>query len=169
VSAAVPIDVARRVAAMLAEHGTASPGYLGVKVRMPTPELKDLLRFKEGVLIDEVVSGSPAAVVAIEPGDVILSFEGAPVTEPAELVQMVSGKRPGTVCNLLLLRGDVKISRTVTLGAVPFAYRSPGPSGPAMAAGVNSSADTSSERINAKIRQLEAEITRLQRQLSQER
>jgi len=118
-SLAIPIDRAGHVASDLAQHGSSAPGYLGVRVRTPAPALKDLLRFEHGVVIHEVLAMSPAAAAGIEPGDVILSFGGKMVREPSELAQLVAGVRPGDRRDVELLRGDVRLTRAVTITPAP--------------------------------------------------
>ena len=46
--------------------------------------MKDLLKFEDGVLILDVVPGSPADAAGIEAGDVILTFGGKPVREESD-------------------------------------------------------------------------------------
>jgi S1-C subfamily serine protease len=118
-SLAIPIDLAGRVAEQLAEHGTVATGYLGVRVRTPAPALKDLLKFEDGVLILDVVPGSPAEAAGIEAGDVILTFGGKPVREEVGFVRLVASMRPTTRCVAELLRGDERLSREVTLSSWP--------------------------------------------------
>jgi serine protease Do len=120
VSLAIPIDRAGSVASDLARHGSSAPGYLGVRVRAPAPGLKDLLRFEDGVVILEVLAMSPAAAAGIEAGDVILSFGGQKVREPSELARLVAQVRPGERRDLEVLRGDVRLSRAVTITTVPM-------------------------------------------------
>jgi len=153
-SVAVPIDRAQAVAADLAAHGTASAGFLGVRVRTPADALKDLLKFEDGVLILDVLGSSPAAAAGIEAGDVILSFAGTPVSDEAGLVRLVSATRPGTRCAVDLLRGDLRLTREVTVGAAP-----PGPdtAGP--------SADAERESILKRIDELRQEIEGLEERL----
>jgi serine protease Do len=109
------------VATELDKNGTVSPGFLGVRVQMPTDALRELLGFgkDEGVLIDSVVQGGPAEAAAIEAGDVILAFDGETVRDPAALARQVSARRPGDRCSVVLLRGDLRLERHVTLGAQP--------------------------------------------------
>jgi serine protease Do len=120
-SLAIPIDRAGHVASDLAQHGSSAPGYLGVRVRTPAPGLKDLLRFEHGVVIHEVLTMSPAAAAGIEPGDVILSFGGQMVREPSELAHLVAAVRPGDRRDVELLRGDVRLTRAVTITPAPTA------------------------------------------------
>ncbi len=153
-SVAIPIDRAQQVALDLAQHGTAAAGYLGVRVRTPAPGLKDLLNFESGVLILATLPGSPAAAAGIEAGDVILSFCGATVRAQAELVRLVAQTRPGTRCTVELLRGDLRLTREVTVGATP-----PGPGS------ADEEADAEREAIHRRIDELQREIDGLEEQL----
>ncbi len=154
VSVAIPIDRAQEVAAQIAEHGTAAAGFLGVRVRTPAPALKDLLNFEDGVLILDVLGGSPAAAAGIEAGDVILSFGGTSVREQAELVRLVAQARPGTRCTVELLRGDLRLTRDVTVGAAP-----PGPES------ARQNEDAEREMILERIEELRQEIEGLEARL----
>ena len=118
-SVAIPIDRAGQVAAELATHGSLAPGYLGVKVSTAAPALKDLLNFESGVIILGVLPGSPAEASGIEAGDVILSFGGQAMAKPSELAQLVARARPGERRDVELLRGDVHLTRAVTIGMAP--------------------------------------------------
>jgi serine protease Do len=120
-SLAIPIDHAGRVARELAKHGTMASGYLGVRVRTPAPALKDLLKFEGGVLILDVVRGSPAEAAGVEAGDVILTFAGKQVREEVGFVRLVASLRPSTRCVAELLRGDERLTREVTLSSWPAA------------------------------------------------
>jgi S1-C subfamily serine protease len=121
-SVAIPIDTAREVARQLDVNGTVSPGFLGVSVQVPAEGLRVLLKIEEGVLIKDVLAGSPADAAAIEVGDIIVSFDGETVNDPAELANLVSAHRPGDRCLVGLMRGDIPLQRQVTLSATPASY-----------------------------------------------
>ena len=153
-SIAIPIDRAQQVAADLAAHGTMAAGFLGVSVRTPAEALKDLLQFENGVLILDVLAGSPADAAGIEAGDVILSFGGHPIRDQVEFARIVAGNRPGARCLVELLRGDVRLSREVTLSTAP-------------AATLAARRDASGERrqIEHRIQALRTELDSLEAQL----
>jgi serine protease Do len=157
-SIAIPIDRAEQVAADLAEHGTMAAGFLGVSVRTPAEALKDLLQFENGVLILDVLSGSPADAAGIEAGDVILTFGGRPVRDQVEFARIVAGNRPGARCVVELLRGDVRLNRDVTLSTAP-------------AATLAARRDATSERhqIENRIQALRSELDALEAQLGERR
>jgi serine protease Do len=157
-SIAIPIDRAEQVAADLAAHGTMAAGFLGVSVRTPAEALKDLLQFENGVLILDVLAGSPADAAGIEAGDVILTFGGHPIRDQVEFARIVAGNRPGARCLVELLRGDVRLSREVTLSTAP-------------AATLASRRDASGERrqIEHRIQALRTELDSLEAQLHDQR
>jgi peroxiredoxin len=58
-----------------------------------------------GVLIDHVFRTSPAASAQLAEGDMLVSVDGMPLDEPAQLVTQVARKRPGMTLKLVYRRG----------------------------------------------------------------
>jgi serine protease Do len=77
-SFAIPIDVAMNVERQLLEHGKVSRGRLGVMVQDVDQQLADTFGLDKpaGALVSSVEKNSPAKKAGIEPGDVILKFDG---------------------------------------------------------------------------------------------
>jgi serine protease Do len=73
---AIPGNLAREVAEQLIKHGEMKRSWLGMGVQ---PLLKASGRQK-GVLVSSVIAGSPAAKSGLKAGDILLSFEGRPLT-----------------------------------------------------------------------------------------
>lgn len=84
---AVPVNLAKWVAEQLIQSGTVRRAYLGVMIQPVTQQLADQfgVKVKEGVVVSEVLPKSPAANAGLKPGDVILSFNGKPVSSPNQL------------------------------------------------------------------------------------
>ncbi len=156
-SIAIPIDRAEQVASDLAKHGSVAAGYLGVSVRTPAAALKDLLQFKDGVLILDVMPGSPAEAAGIEAGDVILQFSGLSVRDQVEFARLVAGNRPGTRCPVELLRGDVRLMRDVVLSIAP-----------ATGAKTRKADDEERRQIESRIQSLRTELDQLEVRLKQQ-
>jgi serine protease Do len=156
-SIAIPIDRAEQVADDLAKHGSVASGYLGVSVRTPAAALKDLLQFKDGVLILDVMPGSPAEASGIEAGDVILQFSGTSVRDQVEFARLVASNRPGTRCPVELLRGDVRLTRDVVLSIAPAASQK-----------ARKTDDEARRQIESRIQSLRAELDQLEVRLKQE-
>ncbi len=68
----------------------------------------------EGVPVLRVVPGSPAAKAGIQPGEVVVSADGKPVKQTAELLAVVGGKEAQDKVKLQLVGGAAP--RTVDLG-----------------------------------------------------
>src|SRR4030095_14173524 len=107
VSFAIPIEVALDVSKQLRESGKVTRGRLGVQIQALTPELAKSFKLEntKGVLVTTVEPGGPAAKAGVQPGDVILAFEGKPVESASELPRIVAATKPGSSVTLDLWRG----------------------------------------------------------------
>jgi serine protease Do len=97
-SFAIPIDVAQDIANQLKTTGKVTRGRIGVVIQPLTRELADGFGLKspQGALVNSVEKGGPAEKAGIEAGDVILKFDGKPVTSSEDLPRMVGGTKPGS-------------------------------------------------------------------------
>jgi serine protease Do len=66
-----------------------------------------------GVIVSEVVPGGPSAKAGVQPQDIIVSVDGAPVKNGDELIGIVSAKHPGSTVKLGILRGNNHLSLDV--------------------------------------------------------
>lgn len=110
-SFAIPIDVAMKVERQLLDHGKVSRGRLGVTIQEVNQQLADTFGLEKpvGALVSSVEKGSPAEKAGIEPGDVILKFNGKEITRSSELPPLVSELAPGSAASLELWhKGKVK-------------------------------------------------------------
>src|SRR6185503_20197643 len=92
VSFAIPIEVALDVGRQLQQTGKVTRGRLGVQIQALTPELAKSFKLEnvKGVLVASVEANSPAAKAGLQPGDVILTFDGKPVENANELPRIVA-------------------------------------------------------------------------------
>jgi serine protease Do len=102
---AIPINTVRDVLPGL-RSGKITRGRIGVSVQPITPDVAEALNLKDrrGALVATVPSGGPAANAGIQPGDVIINFNGKPVTRSDDLVQAVVATSPGTTVPVRLVR-----------------------------------------------------------------
>jgi serine protease Do len=110
-SFAVPIDVALKVQTELVQYGRVTRGRLGVGIQDVNQALAESFGLKKtaGALVSSVEKDSPAAKAGIEPGDVIVRYNGADVNTSAQLPVLVSNTKPGEVAKLDIFRkGDSK-------------------------------------------------------------
>ncbi len=104
---AIPSNIARRVADELVKTGEVKRGSLGVmRLASISPELaRDLsLRDTKGALVWEMSRSSSAYRAGLRPGDVVVSFNGKRVDDPAQLQRPVLETPVGSIVTLGILR-----------------------------------------------------------------
>ncbi len=72
--------------------------------------------YKQGVLIERVDPGQPAAKAGLKPLDVITSVDGRAITDSDELVNIISSHKPGDQVDIGYLREGKEMHATVTIG-----------------------------------------------------
>jgi serine protease Do len=114
-SFSIPIDVANDIATQLKTTGKITRGRIGVVIQPVTKELAESFGLPKpaGALVSSVEKGSPADKAGIEAGDVILKFDGKPVTSSEDLPRLVGATKPATKVAVQIMRN--KASRDVTL------------------------------------------------------
>ena len=88
----VPSNIVASVVKQLREFGVTRRGWLGVRIQTVNDELAEALGLEKpsGALVADVTAGGPAADGGIEPGDVILKFDGKDVAQMRDLPRMVA-------------------------------------------------------------------------------
>jgi serine protease Do len=121
VSFAIPIEVALDVGKQLQATGKVTRGRLGVQIQALTTELAKSFKLPNtnGVLVASVEPKSPADQAGLQAGDVILAFEGKPVSSATELPRIVASTKPGTTVTLDVWRGGSKRQIKATLAEFP--------------------------------------------------
>jgi serine protease Do len=101
---AIPINTIRDVLPGL-RSGKITRGRIGVMVRPVSADEVDALSLKDrrGAIVAQVPSG-PAATAGIEPGDVIIEFNGKAVNRSDDLPQIVAATAPGTTVPVKVIR-----------------------------------------------------------------
>jgi len=115
---AIPINMAKEIVPQLEAKGHVTRGWLGVGIQEMTPELaKSLgLKEKEGALVAQVFSGSPAEKAGIEAGDVIVEFHGKQIIESKDLPRIVASTPVGESVVVKVSRDGKVMDRQVKLG-----------------------------------------------------
>lgn len=103
---AVPVNLAKWVADELIDDGVVQRAYLGVGIQAITQQLADQLGIapRSGLLVTQVVTGSPAQSAGIRQGDVLVEFSGQSVTSPSKLQMIVERSQVGSSYPVKLLR-----------------------------------------------------------------
>ncbi len=113
---AIPINSVRELIPQLIS-GKISRGVIGVSVSpVPADALAEFgLKERKGALVGTVSKGMPAAKAGIEPGDVILEFNGKVVKNRDELVSTVVATKPGTTVPIKVLRDKKEMTLSLTV------------------------------------------------------
>ncbi len=115
-SFSIPIDVAIDISNQLKANGRISRGWLGIGIQEVTKDLAESFGLKQtsGALIAGVEKNSPADKGGLEAGDIILKFDGKPITTSSDLPRVVAATKPGKVVPVEILRKGA--SKTLQLG-----------------------------------------------------
>ncbi len=120
-SFAIPIDVAMDVQGQLRQFGRVNRGRIGVVIQEVSKELAESfgLARPAGALVNAVEKGGPAEKGGVETGDIILKFDGKPVSTSSELPRIVGSTKPGSKASIEVWRKGVTREITVTVGELP--------------------------------------------------
>ncbi len=121
VSFAIPIETALDISRQLRETGKVTRGRLGVAIQPLTKELAQSFKLDttDGVIVANVDPDSPAAKAGLQPGDVILSYNGKPLSEANNLPRLVGSTKPGEQAKLEIVRNGKRQTLTTTIGEMP--------------------------------------------------
>jgi serine protease Do len=114
---ATPINTIRELLPQL-RTGKISRGVIGVSIsRDPiTKEVAQAfgLPNTNGALVSAVSPGTPAAKAGIQAGDVIVEYNGRPVTDSDSLVEMVVNTKPGTTVPVTIYHDNKRQTLNIT-------------------------------------------------------
>jgi serine protease Do/serine protease DegQ len=122
---AIPIAMAKPVFTQLIQKGSVSRGYIGVTIQPVTEDLARSFGLKQarGALVNDVLKGGPADKAGIRQGDVIVSFNGTEVKDPAHLQRLVAEQGAGKSARVSVFRDGKLVETGVTLSSPERAPR----------------------------------------------
>src|SRR6186713_3262079 len=115
---AVPANTALAVIDQLREFKEVRRGWLGVRIQQVTDEIADSLGIKptRGALVAGIDDKGPAKPAGIEPGDVIVKFDGKDIKEMRDLPKIVGDTPIGKDVPVVIIRKGKEETKTVRLG-----------------------------------------------------
>lgn len=118
---AVPVNMVKQVSSQLIEKGKVERGYLGVYPQEITSDMRRSMGLKrnQGVLIGDVISGTPAEKSGIKSGDVILSFAGETIRDLEQFREKVAATPPGKTVQVKVWRDGQEKTFKVKLEELP--------------------------------------------------
>lgn len=156
ISFAIPIDEAMNVQQQLRAGGRVIRGRIGVGIEGVSREVAEAIGLgapPRGAMVNSVEKDGPAAKAGLEPGDVILRFDGRAIERSSDLPRIVGGTKPGTNSTLTVFRKGAQRDLKVQVAEMPQdrprnarTTETPKPAAPANALGLGVS-DVSAEKM----------------------
>ena len=118
---AIPVSTAKKIMEQIIQSGSVTRGWVGVAVQELTPELAESFKLGDvqGVLISEVVRGSPADQAGIKAGDILTMVDNKPLVDSNAMLETISSLPPGKIAVLKLLRNQREVVVQVKVGKRP--------------------------------------------------
>jgi serine protease Do len=122
-SFAIPMNLAMNVAEQIQEVGVVRRGWLGVLIQEVNRDLALSFGLEKpmGALIAQASSSGPGGKAGIQPGDIIVRFNGKDVERSSDLPPMVGLVRPGTTVPVGVVRQGDRLTIDVTIEQLPEA------------------------------------------------
>lgn len=117
---AIPSHQAREVMQSIIKDGRVTRGWLGAAIQDLTSELAKSFHFDStaGVLIGDVTPQSPAEKAGLKAGDILVRFNGHPVSEANRLRNTVAATAPQSKVEIELFRDGKPLKLSVTIGTL---------------------------------------------------
>ena len=119
---ALPVSTAKKIMEQIIQSGSVTRGWVGVAVQEITPELAESFKLGniQGVLISEVVRGSPANKAGVQAGDILTMVDNKQLlTDSSSMLETISSLSPGKVVAFKLLRNQREMVVQVQVGKRP--------------------------------------------------
>ena len=120
-SFAIPIDLALDIQGQLKAKGKVSRGRLGVVIQEVSKELAESFGMAkpQGALVASIEKGAAADKAGIEPGDIILKFDGKLIAESGDLPRVVGSTKPGSKVAVQVWRKGATRELSATVSEMP--------------------------------------------------
>jgi serine protease Do len=121
---AIPSNTVRMVLESVLKHGRIIRGYLGIQTGASQRGAGGADADSEGVTVGEVLTGSPAEQAGLQPGDVILKFDGRDVKNFRALRTLVAGAPLDKQVDVQIVRNGKPLTVKTQIKEQPVDYES---------------------------------------------
>ena len=128
----IPINRAMEIAEQLIRNGRVEHAFLGIRMITLNPDIvarlnrdparPTTLTVEEGVLIGQVISGSPAEEIGLREGDVITEINGQAIRDAEQVQQLVEAAGVGNTLTLRVIRNGQARTFQVKTGVLPVDF-----------------------------------------------
>jgi serine protease Do len=121
----IPSQLAVAVIEQLREFGETRRGWLGVRIQPVTDDIAESLGMgsARGALVAGIIKGGPVDDGSVQPGDVIIRFDGKEVRAMRDLPRVVAESPVGKAVDVVLIRKGEEMTVKVTLGRLEDSER----------------------------------------------
>ena len=114
----VPANTANGVVNQLVKFGETRRGWFGVKIQDMNKDIAESMGLDRphGALVADVTDTGPAQKAGIEPGDVIIEFDGKPIAQMKDLPRIVADTEVGKQVTVKVLRSGKELSLNASVG-----------------------------------------------------
>jgi serine protease Do len=128
---AIAIDTAKPIADQLVTLGRAIHPYIGISYAPVSSALASQIGIQTGnrtsrsatdlagIVIGQVMPGSPAASAGLRQRDVVTAIDGKQLEDESSLAQIINKKKPGDTITMSVVRANQTTEVKVTLGEMP--------------------------------------------------
>jgi putative serine protease PepD len=116
---AIPVDLAKAIADEIIATGRVTHAFFGLGTVPIPPAAAAQAGVPEGLYVQAVTPGGPAAMAGLRAEDIITTIDGEPATSNIQLQELTLTKKPGDTVSIGYTRAGQSGTATVTLGAQP--------------------------------------------------
>jgi len=116
---AIPVDLAKRIAEEIITTGGVTHAFFGLQTAPIPPAAAEQAGLPEGLFVQAVTAGGPAAAAGLRPEDLITKIDGDPATSNIQLQELTLTKKPGDTVSIAYTRDGQSATATITLAAQP--------------------------------------------------
>ncbi len=116
---AIPVDLAKSISDEIISTGRVTHSFFGLQTAPIPPEAAAQAGVPEGLFVQAVTPGGPAAKAGLKAEDVITSIDGQSATSNIQLQELTITKKPGDTVPIGYTRAGHSATTTITLAAQP--------------------------------------------------
>ena len=116
-SLAIPVNTVRRNIKNIIEDGVIVRPSIGISISPLSEETQRILKIKNGIVIQDVSSDSPANAAGLKKNDVVISVDDIPVYTSTDFVRIISESDPGDIRVFHIYRQGQESTLDVEIGS----------------------------------------------------
>lgn len=117
---AIPSNTAKEISDQIINKGAVERPYIGISYQLLNPQLAAAynLSRESGLYITDVSAGSPAEKSGIQPGDIVVKFDGTDVTGSTSLLELLMKHKVGDTVKLSIVPDGSNTEKEISLTLV---------------------------------------------------